>query len=348
MSGLISYSGITTKIRAIRGKMLKQEQFLELAECRSVAEVLEYLKGTEAYQELFVTMDSEDVHRGNIEKLLKKSYYSDYEKLYRFADVEQRKYLDLFFKKFELTFLKACLRNICRTNSEDRSDKEISGFLQKHSKLDMAALQSETTMEGFVEKLRRTEYYDSLKRVLAGDRRTLFDYEAALDLLYFTRFWKEKSKSFKGIDAQVLDRSFGYKIDILNMQWIYRSKRYYQLSDAEIYSFLLPITYRLTKQDLARMVEAADAKSFLTAISRTTYYKLYPKISGETLEDMYIYLLDNVHDSDGYKHPYSVAILNSYLYRKEYEINKIITIMECIRYSVDKQDTMSYARLNEG
>lgn len=348
MSGLMSYSGITTKIRAIRGKMLKQEQFLELAECGSVAEVLEYLKNTEAYQDLFSTMDTKDVHRGNIEKLLKKSYYSDYEKLYRFADVEQRKYLDLFFKKFELTFLKACLRNICRTDSEDRSAKEISEFLQKHSKLDMAALQSETTMEGFVERLKKTEYYDPLKRVLTGEQRTLFHYEAALDLLYFTRFWKEKSKFFKGIDVQILNRAFGYKIDILNMQWIYRSKRYYQLSDAEIYSFLLPITYRLTKQDITRMVEAADAKSFLTAIQRTAYYRIYPDISGETLEDMYIYLLDNVHDSDGYKHPYSVAILNSYLYRKEYEINKIITIMECIRYSVDRQDMMHYARLNEG
>ena len=73
MSGLKSYSGITTKIRAIRGKMLKQEQFLELAECGSVAEVLEYLKNTEAYQDLFSTMDTKDVHRGNIEKLLKKS-----------------------------------------------------------------------------------------------------------------------------------------------------------------------------------------------------------------------------------------------------------------------------------
>lgn len=348
MSGLISYSGLTTKVRAIRGKMLKQEQFLELAECGSVAEVIGYLKNTEEYGDLFSSMEPAEAHRGNIEKLLKKQYYSDFEKLYRFADAGQRRYLALFFKKFELAFLKTCLRNICRTNSEDRSDREISVLLQKHSKLDMVALQSETTIEGFVDKLRNTEYYDSFKRVLEGDRRTLFHYEAALDLYYFTRFWKEKSKSFHGIDGKVLDRSFGYKIDILNMQWIYRSKKYYRLSDAEIYAILIPVRYRLTKQDIERMVEAADAKAFLTAIQHTAYYKIYPEISGETLEDMYIYLLDNVHDSDGYQYPYSVAILNSYLYRKEYEINKITTIMECIRYSVDRRETIRYARLNEG
>ncbi len=347
MSGLISYSGLTTKVRAIRGRMLKQEQFMELAECKSVAEVIGYLRETEAYKDLFLTIEPEKIHRGNIEKILKRSYYSDFEKLYRFADAEQRKYLELFFKKFELSFLKSCLRNICRTNSEDRSDKEVSALLQKHSKLDMVALQSETTIEGFVDQLRKTEYYDSFKRVLEGDRRTLFDYEAALDLYYFTTFWKEKSQSFKGLDAKILDRSFGYKIDILNMQWIYRSKKYYRLSDAEIHAILIPVRYRLTRQDIERLVEAADAKAFLSAIQHTAYHKVYPDISGETLEDMYIYLLDNVHDSDGYKYPYSVAILNSYLYRKEYEINKITTIMECIRYGVNRQDTLRYARLNE-
>ena len=139
MSGLISYSGLTTKVRAIRGRMLKQEQFMELAECKSVAEVIGYLRETEAYKDLFLTIEPEKIHRGNIEKILKRSYYSDFEKLYRFADAEQRKYLELFFKKFELSFLKSCLRNICRTNSEDRSDKEVSALLQKHSKLDMAA-----------------------------------------------------------------------------------------------------------------------------------------------------------------------------------------------------------------
>lgn len=328
--------------------MLSQQQFLELAECDSVAGVIDYLKETDAYRDLFSTVDSAAIHRGNIERLLNRCYYSDFEKLYRFADMEQRKYLELYFKKFELSFLKSCLRNICRTNSEDRSDREVTSLFQKHSKLDVAALQSETTIEGFVEKLRKTEYYVPLKKVVEGDRHTLFDYEAALDLYYFTKFWKEKKKSFHGVDAKVLDRAFGYKIDILNMQWIYRSKRFYHLSDADIYALLLPVRYRLTKQDIERMTEAVDAKAFQDAISRTAYHKVYPEISGENLEDMYIYLLDGIHDSDGQKHPYSVAILNSYLYKKEYEIKRITTIMECIRYSVSMSDTMRYARLSEG
>lgn len=348
MSGLISYSGLTTKVRAIRGKMLKQEQFLELADCESVAEVIGYLKEKDAYRELFSSVNSEAIHRGNIEKLLKRCYYSDFEKLYRFSDMEQRKYLELYFKKFELSFLKSCLRNICRTNSEDRSDREVTTLFQRHSKLDAVVLQSETTIEGFVEKLKNTEYYAPLKRVIMGDRHTLFDYEAALDMYYFTKFWKEKKKSFKGTDAKVLDRAFGYKIDILNMQWIYRSKRFYQLSKADIYALLIPIRYRLTKKDIERMVEATDAQTFQSGIGQTAYKKMYPDISGENLEDMYIYLLDGIHDNDGHKHPYSVAILNSYLYRKEYEINKITTIMECIRYKVSKNDTIHYARLDEG
>ena len=260
--------------------------------------------------------------------------------------MEQRKYLKLYFKRFELSFMKACLRNICRTNSEDRSDRDIVEVFKRHSKLDVQALQAETTIEGFVDKLKGTEYYLPMKHVVDAEKHTLFDYEAALDYCYFTSMWKDKEKHFKGLDAKILDRSLGYKFDILNMQWIYRSKRYYHLSDAEIYAILLPIRSKLTKNDLARMVEAKDMEDFAAALQRTYYGRLYPQIAGENLEDIYIYLLDKVHEEDGIKYPYSVAIINSYLYQKEYEINKITTIMESIRYRLPYEEIVRYARIN--
>ncbi len=346
MSGLSSYSGITTKIRAIRSRMLSHEQLRELAECKDVAQVIHYLVGTKEYGTLMASVSPEELHRGNIEKILKNCYYRDFEKLYHFADMEQRKYLMLYFKRFELSFMKACLRNICRTNSEDRSDRDIVEVFKRHSKLDAQALQAETTIEGFVEKLRGTEYYLPMKHVVDAERHTLFDYEAALDYCYFTSIWKDKQKNFKGLDAKILDRSLGYKLDILNMQWIYRSKRYYNLSNTEIYAILLPMRSKLTKNDLTRMVEAKDIKEFAVALQRTYYGKLYPQIAGENLEDIYIYLLDKVHETDGFKYPYSVAIINSYLYQKEYEINKITTIMESIRYRLPYEEIVKYARIN--
>lgn len=348
MSGLRTYSGITTKIRAIRSRMLKKEQFLEMAGFHSVVEVINYLKGTDAYKDMFMSIKPEDLHRGNIEKLLKMCYYKDFENLYLFANTEQRKYLLLFFKRYELSFLKGCLRNICRTNSEDRSNKEVISIFKKYSKLDAEALQAEVTIEGFVEKLKGTGYYLQLKHVIENEKHSLFDYEIALDYYYFTMLWKEQKKKYKGLDAKIMERSLGYKIDILNMQWIYRSKKYYMLSEAEVYAMLIPINYMLTKADIVELVESKNIEDLSVALRNTFYGKLYPEIVGENLEDIYIYLLDKVHEKDGMKYPYSVAIINSYLYKKEYEINKITTIMEAIRYSLDYEKIIHYARLKEG
>lgn len=45
MGSVMTYSGITTKIRAMQAKLLKPEDFEQIASLKSVAEVTEYLKG---------------------------------------------------------------------------------------------------------------------------------------------------------------------------------------------------------------------------------------------------------------------------------------------------------------
>ena len=349
MGKLLSYSGTTTKIRAIKSRLLTRKDYETLAAMPTVTGALAYLKQKPSYEELFSGLDESTLHRSQVEQILTYSVYADFQKIYRFSTVQQRAFMDLYFGRYEIAIMKRSLRMLFDHRDVSTDLTIFTDFFNHHSDLDLNKLSASQTIDEFVENLKGSIYYEPMKRLSDIESPTLWDYEMALDLFYFGWFWKNGQKIFKDKeDRKIFMEAYGVKIDLLNMQWIYRSKRYYHLSDADIYALLLPVRYRLTKQDIERMTEAVDAKAFQDAISRTAYHKVYPEISGENLEDMYIYLLDGIHDSDGQKHPYSVAILNSYLYKKEYEIKRITTIMECIRYSVSMSDTMRYARLSEG
>ena len=64
--GLLAYSGITTKVRAMESRLLKPEQFRELAEQEDVRSAADYLKEQPAYAEVFYCLDDTKLHSGYI------------------------------------------------------------------------------------------------------------------------------------------------------------------------------------------------------------------------------------------------------------------------------------------
>ena len=81
MSGTLSYSGISAKARAMGGKLLKKEQYEQLASCASVGEAVGYLRQFSEYEPLLRDFDEHDSHRGMIEATLMGSLYNDYNRL---------------------------------------------------------------------------------------------------------------------------------------------------------------------------------------------------------------------------------------------------------------------------
>ena len=51
-------------------------------------------------------------------------------------------------------------------------------------------------------------------------------------------------------------------------------------------------------------------------------------------------ILDQIYGKTGRRYPHSPAVLDSYLYRKELEMRKIITALEGIRYGLPAAEIM--------
>ena len=260
--GLLAYSGITTKVRAMESRLLKPEQFRELAEQEDVRSAADYLKEQPAYAEVFDGLDDTKLHRGYIEQILTQSEYRDFTRLYRFSSMKQRKFLDLYFKHYEVEVIKKLLRHMLGGREGQTDLSMFQGFFEKHSELDLETLCRAKNFSEFTEALEGTVYGKLLSQMQEKGQTGLFDCELKLDLFYFQLLWKLRNKLLSKTERKILDDCFGSRLDLLNIQWICRARSFYRLSQAEIYALLIPVHYRLRADKVKLLVEAEDDAKF--------------------------------------------------------------------------------------
>lgn len=342
MSGLMSYSGLTTKIRAMESSFITEKQFQEIAELPSVPQVVSYLKKNRGYAAVLSCLDENDLHRGQIEAVLRNAALEDFISLYRFSNREQRDFLKLYSRRFEIRLLKKCLSSVFDHRDITPYLQELKKYFDHYSDLDIEKLGASSTADEFVENLKDTDYYNGLKRLVKAEKPTLFDYETALDLYYFSFIWKRKNKILKKTDLELITAAYGNKFDMLNLWWIHRARHYFHMEPHEIYAMLVPVQYKLRKEQIRALVESETDEEFAARLADTYYAKIYTDLRPENLEDMYVYVLKHVLLKESRQHPYSAATIYSYLYQKEHEINRLIIALECIRYGLHSDETMKY------
>ncbi len=301
MGSLNEYSGLTTKVRAMKGRLIKQEEYKKLAKMQSVDEFVNYLKTLGNYDE-FLNAE-EPLHRGEFEKRILNSLLKDVKKIYKFANQKQRKFLSIYIMKYEILMLKKAVR--------------------------------EMKIRELLPKLEGTVYYQVLKKVSVYRHATVFDYELALDLFFFKSIWEKRKKNFKGKELRIVMETFGTEADSLNIMWMYRAIKYYSLSSAEIYNMTIPVYYKLRKRQVIKLAGCGDLKEFHEELKETYYKKFVHKFEEENrnMEKLYKEEMKKMSDKLYRDDPYSIAVLNSYLREKNYEMEKLVMILESIRYS---------------
>lgn len=342
MGNLLTYSGIVTKIRAMEAKLLTPAQFTEIANLGTVPEIADYLRKNTAYSTVLDTLTEDQIHRGNIEKVLIQSLYHDYTKIYRFCGQKQREFMKLIMKSYEIDLINYCLRIVINHYKQPFDLNYKREFFDRYSQISIEKLITSRTTDELVENLKGTEYYEPLKKLREAESVTLYDYNLALDLYYYTSTWREQRKVLKKADLELFMCDRGSKIDLLNIQWIYRAKKYYNMKPADIYLMLIPIHYKISTDLVKEMVEAPGIEEFENVVARTTYARHYDFHQDFTMEKMYTECLHHLYTVDRRKNPYSVATINTYLFLKEEELRKLTTVMECVRYGLSPEETLAY------
>lgn len=338
--GLLTYSGIATKIRAMESRLFTQQQFREMASLEDVRSAADYLKQQPGYEKIFSGLDDTRLHRGYIEHLLTHSEYQDFARLYRFSNLSQRRFLDLYFMHYEITIIKRVLHNVMGGIRQEMDLSDFREFFDRHSKIDLVRLAQAEKVEELIAGLEGSCYHSLFTDLREEKSPVLSDYEIRLDLLYFKTMWKIKDKILTGKEKKIIEHCFGSRLDLLNIQWIYRSKKYYQLSAADIYTLLIPVRYKLRAEQIRQMAEADSPEEFFAALRMTAYGKIQETEWGSQpdVEQLYHQILNRIYSNAGRRNPYTIAVLDSYLYAKEQEIQRIIAIIEGIRYQLPPEE----------
>ena len=221
-----------------------------------------------------------------------------------------------------------------------------ASIINREGKVKLIHLAGAGNMDEFMTALKGNEFYAPLQSVYENGNGLLFDYGMALDLYYFNQIWSVRKKLFKGNDLDEITKAYGEKFDMLNLQFILRSKRYYKMEPAAIYAQLIPVNYKLKKEEITALVEATSKEEGEQIFSRTWYGRKYQQLNLISMEELYNSLLRTVLEKEARKDPYSVAVLYSYLYHKEHEVNRLTIALECVRYQVDPDEAMHYVHNN--
>lgn len=342
MHNNVSYSGMSTKIKALKGNLISPEMYEEISALSSVSEFVSYLKERTTYRTEFDHSDAGVLHRGEVERLLATGVYDDFKKIYRFAGQSQRRYLNLYFKNFEIDILKKCLRNVLIPDNDGIFLPVADDFFATHSKLDVKRLITASSINELVELTKGTEYYAVLNTNKEYHVNELFDYELSLALYYYRFIWKSLTKKSSGLDAEILTQNYGIRMDLLNLSWIHRGKFYFNLNKAQLLSIVIPCNYRLKSDEITNLLNASSPDEFNQLLRNTYYGRRYGIADAQSLNDAYNFLTEEISKKSSRNFPYSIAAAYSYLIQKEYECDRLTRALECIRYGLGQKKILEY------
>ncbi len=341
MDSTLSYSGINTKVKAMHPKLISPDDYQKISNIDAVPDLIAFLKKHPGYTEFFQKYDEREIHRGEAERVLINSLYMDYTKIFRFANDEQRLDLQLVFFRYEINVLKTCIRLI--HNKENPYDLSVfQPFFSKHSQINVTALSSSRSMDEYIQNLKGTEYYTLLSKLHAKPGLTSFDYEMTLDVYYFTKSWRLKDTILSKNSRKAFTQRMGTEIDLLNIMWIYRSKIMYDMNAAQIFTYLIPVNYKLTPAQLSRLVQAVTIEEFINNLSSTRYRKFIEFLKNGTMEYEANRIINKIYLSNITRYPASMTTVNYYLFLKDMEIGRLTSALECIRYGLEQKKKLDY------
>lgn len=344
VSTTISYSGINTKVKAMSHKLISKEDLHKISSFESVIDLIAFLKKHPGYQKLFEKYDEHQIHRGEAERIFINGLYEDYTKIYRFANDSQKKDLELIFFRYEVNVLKACIRLI-QNKDKIYNLSSFQPFFMKHSKIDFNKLSTSNNMEEYINHLKGTDYYKLLFNLSNKGNLSSFDYEMVLDVYYFTKSWKLKDQYLNGNNRKAFTHRIGTEIDLLNIMWIYRSKKMFDMGSADILTYLIPINYRLSMAQLSKLISATSLEEFMNLLSTTKYKDFALSLRNGTMEQDYARIINKIYLYNITRYPASMAVVNYYLFRRDKEVSLLTTAIECIRYGLDLKKKQEYLQI---
>ncbi len=162
MLSSLSSNVVLAKARAKYGKRLKEKDYRNLLDCKSVAEVAAYLKANTDYHDVLTGINEYDIHRGQLEVLIKQKLFYNLSSFVRYELSVGEQLADYVIARAEIEEILDALMLMSAGRQEEYS-QAAPLYLAKHTKIHMEQFSSIQTYGEFLDALGSSVY----RRLLA-------------------------------------------------------------------------------------------------------------------------------------------------------------------------------------
>lgn len=323
---LIKYPNLNAKLKAMYANRLTKENINNLIKQNDIKNVILLLKNK---SDIFKNWQ-ENIDRLEIEKLLDESLLKDILKIKKLLNKADNILFDMFLRQYEIKCVKSILRKLY---SDDKTDDIIVQNVKTWTTSLFQEIKGIETIENFddfFKAIKRMGHYSFIKKYEDNENINIFEIENEIDKLYFENLY-DKVESNKN-----LKKIIGSEIDLLNIEWIIRIKKFYNFDKQRLFQILINRYYRIKPSIIKEIINANSYDEIKSILSKTVYKNVF---TAETdFEDNTDRLLYQINYKVFKEDVLSIAYIFAYINLVDYENNDIINVIEGIRYGMDKSE----------
>lgn len=330
MAGAKDFSAVNTKISGM-GKNLLSTSDYDYILSLSQREILNFLMEKEFIKATdFQELDYLSVH-------IKRILIEKMEALSNFMANDYKVLMDLIIDRYKIDDVKKAVRNIY--NNNDNLAKE--NFVVEENFFN--SVNSGIGISDFIKTLSKERYYDyirSYNEKIGGE--ILFYLEMSLDRFHYSDIYKYCDKLDKKSRKKAKEL-FGTIIDLKNLTWIYRAKKYYDVDDTLIYNYSI---FRGLKfgEDVLLKMSKMDIESFMSFVKGTEYSVKFFAGEGTDIE---MSLNNDIFLFEKFKEyfksmNFDIGKVLGYILIYEFQIKDIMVIMQGKELNMDKEEIKNY------
>ena len=337
LSGLSS-NVVLAKARAMYGRRLTVQNYKEMLACHSVSELTAYLKSHTAYSQVLSGINESDIHRGQLETLIRQRIFEESASLCRYEISVGEHFAKYILQRAEIEQIMHSVMHLMAGSPEEYL-YAMPAFLHTH--IDLLALGRIKNFDDLLLALSHTPYQKILERFrpVPGQPLDYFGIENSLYRYLYTLCFSIIREKTHGETRSQLEELFNVYADIENYTAIARLKFNYHSGPDFIRSSLLPFG-TLQQRHIDALLEADTPQQMREVLEKTSLGKK-------------IRLLDPSHDLLSTQVQYAVSrrkirfsthpsvVMLSYIFLMRIELHDITNIIEGIRYQVPSDEIAS-------
>ncbi len=341
MLNSFSSNAILTKVHAIFGKRLTPSDFSQMARKNDVGEVAAFLKENPSYQKALKNINEAEIHRGQLEALIKKDLYYKYSSLRRY-DFSDNGFYDFILTKVEVDEILRCLM-LMNAGQTEGFIIDMPSYLMHHTSFDLMVLTRAKNFDGLIEVLMGTPYAPLLKRLRQPDGTA--DYlrcEFALYSYYYQFLFDSVDRHFRGETKKVLKEIMRAEIEAHNVETIFRLKYFHHMDSEQIRPLLFPYRYHLNDEKLEKILKAKTIAEMTGIAKMNRRGEEAPKGVPEGFMEFYTHsYCYHIYKRQLHGTTKAPVAMYAFIALRNIEVQNVITVIEGVRYGQPQQEILS-------